>query len=71
VHRKHVDSDAIRSIGYDSAQLILEIEFADGAVYRYHGVPAEVHEAFMAAESKGQFFQQFIRDNYRTEWVHW
>jgi hypothetical protein len=69
MHRTPVESDAIRSIGYDREAMILEIEFADGAVYQYLRVPADVHDAFMSAESKGKFFQQSIRDNYQTVWI--
>jgi hypothetical protein len=68
MYRIPVQSDAIRSIGYDG-QSILEIEFEDGAVYRYHGVPPDVHDAFMYADSKGKFFQQYLRDQYETHWV--
>jgi hypothetical protein len=54
----------MRSVGYDSAQQILEIEFTSGAVYQYFEVPAAVFEELMHAESKGQYFNQEIRDDY-------
>ena len=35
-----VRSSALRSVGYDQEQRVLEIEFTNGAVYRYFDVPA-------------------------------
>ena len=52
---------ARRSIGYDQERQILEIEFANGAVYRYFDVPAEVYRGLKAAESHGQYFHQHVR----------
>jgi hypothetical protein len=54
----------MRSVGYDSAQEILEIEFTSGAVYQYVEVPAVVFDELMQAESKGRYFNQEIRDEY-------
>jgi hypothetical protein len=48
-------------VGYDEGQEILEIEFTNGAVYRYFDVPAEVYGGLMAAESHGRYFQQHVR----------
>ena len=42
----------------------MEVEFHDGAVYRYFEVPAEVAEAFLASDSKGHYFVTFIRGRY-------
>lgn len=52
------------SIGYSPTQGTLEVEFKHGAVYRYLHVPGEVFEAFMAAESKGTFFNHAVKDCY-------
>ena len=54
----------MRSVGYDAQSQILEIEFQSGAVYEYLGVPREVHQELMSAESKGQYFNSEIRDDY-------
>ena len=34
-----VSSSALRAVGYDDSREILEIQFNNGAVYRYYGVP--------------------------------
>lgn len=67
--RKQVGSSAIRVIGYAPERRLLEVEFHSGRVYRYHGVPPAVHRRFLAAESKGRFFNFEIKPGYRCERV--
>jgi len=61
IHRVSVSSSAIRSVGYCRAERVLEVEFVRGATYRYWGVSQETYQAFVAAPSKGQFFNAAIR----------
>ena len=61
--RTAVTSSNLRSVGYDPASRILEIEFKNG-VYQYADVPLEVYEALMAAASLGRYFAQHIKDAY-------
>ena len=62
MERKPVDSSALASVGYDRS--VLEVEFVNGSVYQYVGVPLQVYEALMMAQSHGQFFNEHIRDRY-------
>lgn len=62
-----VESDAIHAIGYDDEVRVLEIIFNNGSIYQYRGVPREVFEQLMRAESKGSYFQ----DNIRDEFEYW
>ncbi len=62
MRRQPVDSEALRSVGYDPDARILEIEFVPGDVYRYFDVPDSPHCALMAAGSLGEFFASHIRD---------
>ena len=59
-----VDSTAIHEIDYDAERAKLSVHFTSGARYIYVGVPGEVHRSFVAADSKGRFFQREIRDRY-------
>ena len=61
IERTPVRSSALRSVGYDQEQRVLEIEFTGGAVYQYFDVPPEVHRGLMAAESHGRYFNQRVR----------
>jgi hypothetical protein len=55
-------------VGYDEEQQILEIEFTNGAVYRYFDVPTQVYRGLMAAESHGRYFHQHVRgEGYRYQ----
>jgi len=67
VRRVPVESREIASVGYDAATNVLELEFADGDVYRYYAVPRRVHQELLAAESMGRYFQSQIRDQYGYE----
>jgi hypothetical protein len=60
--RVPVESSALASVGYDARTRVLEIEFTSGSVYRYSPVPAEVHDALMAAESHGGYFTENVRN---------
>lgn len=60
-----VSSDAIVSISDLSDPRGLVVTFTTGKTYRYFGVPPEVHRAFLAAASKGTFFNEEIRGPYR------
>lgn len=62
--RKPVTSSNLKSVGYDPESAMLEIEFQDGSVYQYRGVPQNVHQALMAAASLGSFLHKHIRGKY-------
>jgi hypothetical protein len=65
VYRRPVESSLIRSVGYDLASSVLEVEFVEGGrVYEYYDVPLSVYSELMAAESKGSYFNDHIRDMY-------
>ena len=62
--RQPVSSSSINAIGYLPDQQTLEVEFVRGTVYQYFGVPQAAHESFLAAESKGVFFNRHIRGHF-------
>ena len=57
-----MQSEALRSVGYDVDMRTLEIEFVSGAIYRYFDVPDLLHIGLMAAGSQGEFYATFIRN---------
>ena len=59
-----VDSSMIRRIDYDEAARELDITFTSGKTYTYFEVPKQVYERFLKASSKGQFFNDCIKDEY-------
>jgi len=58
-------SSVIRSYHYDPAQRRLDLIFVSGRRYRYHDVPEETWRGMRQAFSKGEFFNEHIRDQYR------
>ncbi len=45
----------------------LEIEFTDGGLYRYFGVPDPVFQGLLAAPSAGRYFHNQIKGRYRFQ----
>jgi hypothetical protein len=64
-----VASTTLAAIAYDEAQRLLQVEFRNGAVYHYFGVPMAVHRALLGAPSKGSYFNQSIRGQFAFERV--
>jgi hypothetical protein len=60
-----VVSTTLATVAYDHASHILQLEFRSGAVYRYFGVPAEMHDGLLGASSKGRYFNREIREHFR------
>ncbi len=67
MERRVVPSGHIVSIGYSEAEMILEVEFAEGKIYRYYDVPSSEYLALMNASSHGAYLNQYIRNTYRYE----
>jgi hypothetical protein len=64
VIRDPVASKNIASMGYDPDTETLEVEFGSGAVYQYYNVGRAIYEQLMAAPSKGQFLNTYIKNAY-------
>ena len=60
------DSSAVSSVRYDRRARRLYVTFRDsGEMYVYLNVPASDYEALLAAESKGRFVNERIKERYR------
>lgn len=66
IPRQPVESSAIAKIGYSKRRHSLEIEFVNGAVYRYLDVPATVYRDLMSAQSKARFYDSNVKGHYRS-----
>jgi hypothetical protein len=64
IQREPIASRAITAVGYSKCLHALEIEFRNGAIYRYLNVPPSVHGALIAAPSKARFYDENIRGKY-------
>lgn len=59
-----VMSKAIRAVEYDAERQHFDVELTNGRGYRYVDVPPETYAAFLAAKSKGKYYNDHIRDVY-------
>jgi hypothetical protein len=59
-----VESSMVDSVGYDEERHLLQVIFISGQVYCYEGVPPEVFQGLLEAESKGQYMRAYIIDVY-------
>ena len=59
-----VESTTLTAVAYDDAGGILQLEFRSGAIYRYSGIAAAVHEDLLRASSKGKYFNRAIRGRF-------
>jgi hypothetical protein len=64
MHRDGVQSSNIKAIGYEAGTL--EVEFHNGSVYQYTGVPEDIHKGLMEADSKGKFLHASVRNVFDT-----
>ena len=60
-----VDSDAIAQVEYEPTDSVLFVRFTSGEWYAYLGVSPLTFQRLLAAESKGRFFQDLVRDRYK------
>ena len=45
-----IQSDNVRAAGYDGASLVMTVQFNNGALYEYYGVPDDLWTSFLAAQ---------------------
>lgn len=67
----YVQSSALEQLSYDGATQILRATFrGSGRTYLYRGVPQEIYDSLIFADSIGAFFNTYIRDRYPVEEIH-
>ena len=69
MERQPVKSRILRSVGYDDSTKIMEIEFQNGLVYQYTGVPPKIYADLMHAGEIGKYFSEKVRPRFQTKQV--
>jgi len=64
-----VESTQISQIGYDEETLEAQVEFSNGSVYRYTGVPKDVIDGIINAGSPGRAFNATLKWGYSYQKV--
>lgn len=67
MQRRHVQSHAVRSIGYDEADWVLQVEFKGGRICNYFRVPPDEYAKLMSAKSIGAHVNRQIQPYYHFE----
>jgi hypothetical protein len=67
VRMRPVKSSAIDAVGYDAERCLLHVRFRHTGLYTYRDVPPDVFEAFLAASSKGRFYNQYVRSAFQFQ----
>ena len=59
-----VRSSSLARLSYDRQQATLQVEFRDGTKYQYSGVPFRTYQSLLQADSKGSYFNHYIRSRF-------
>jgi len=46
----YIQSDNVQAAGYDENSMVMIVQFKNGAIYEYYGVPADLWLSFIAAQ---------------------
>jgi hypothetical protein len=64
ISRQPVHSHALAAVGYSKRLHALEVEFVNGAIYRYSNVPPDIYRDLLSASSKTQFYDANVRGHF-------
>jgi len=64
MNREGVHSSMIASLGYETNNSTLEIEFNSGTVWQYYDVPESIYYDMINSSSPGKFFRVNIKGQY-------
>lgn len=65
--KKLLISTCLNWVDYSAEQKLLKVEFRNGGIYEYHGVPAWKIEGLLTAKSPGNYFMVNIAHQYPRE----
>jgi len=64
-----LESSVFTAVAYWAGAQQLYLQFHEGNIYCYFACPRSVYKELLAAESKGRYFAQHIRNGFRCERV--
>ena len=70
--RKNVTSSNIKTLGFDSKNKVLEVEFHSSGIYYYKNVPIDLYNRLSRAPSIGKGFNSLIKNKFphvKGEWL--
>jgi hypothetical protein len=70
MQRLSIDSDSLRSIGYNELGQMMEVEFEDGTLRQYYDVPLDIYDELLETKTKDKYFNDYVKDNYLFQQIH-
>jgi len=67
MERKVVDSTSMLSWGYDPITKRMEVEYHNGKLYSFFGIPEELSRELDASPSKGGYMERNVKGVYSYE----
>ena len=67
MNKQLVISSNLRSVGYEAESQTLEVEFHNGRIYQYFGVPSMHYVGLMNAVSLGTYLHRYVKGSYRYQ----
>lgn len=64
IRMQEIKSSQIHSIGHDG-NTTLAVQFHNGGLYHYHGVPRSVHDELLTSKSAGSYLHQNVKGQYK------
>lgn len=64
---KKVKSSNLEIVGYDPKAKTMQVKFHSGNIYEFSAVSRFVYDALLQSESKGQFFNKFIKGRFECQ----
>lgn len=65
MERVRVRSSNVAAVSYEEEGSFMDVEFHNGGLYRYHGVPRREFEDLVRAPSVGSHLHARIKPNFR------
>lgn len=59
-----IDSSNIDSFGYSETINLLAVQFKTGDLYLYAGVPKQIYQGMVTADSKGSYLNKVVKPHY-------
>jgi KTSC domain len=66
-HGKAIESQCVADVSYDPLDSSMTIQFQQRGTYKYKDVPVDVYVDFETSGSRGQYFNNYIRNTYSYE----
>ena len=67
IPRTPIDSETVRSMGYDEGDWVLQVEFSNGMICNYFRVPPHEYQALKSAQSIDKQLRRDINRYYESK----